>query len=43
MSYNELWLVQNVALSVGGGMRIHPCIAQVGFESSYRVFLNLYE
>lgn len=34
MNDNELWLLKNELLRVDGGMRLHPCIAQVGFESS---------
>ena len=30
---------QGALLSVGGSMGSHSCIAQVGFESSYGVFL----
>lgn len=36
---NELWLLKNALLSVGSSMGFHPCMAQVGFESSYGVFL----
>uniref|UniRef100_M1E0T1 Uncharacterized protein n=1 Tax=Solanum tuberosum TaxID=4113 RepID=M1E0T1_SOLTU len=39
MNDYELWLLKNALLSVGGGMGLHPCIAQVGFESSHGVFL----
>jgi len=42
MNDHELWLLKNALLSVDGGMGIHPCIAQVGFESSHAVFLNCY-
>uniref|UniRef100_M1DUU5 Uncharacterized protein n=1 Tax=Solanum tuberosum TaxID=4113 RepID=M1DUU5_SOLTU len=31
-------VIQGVLLSVGGDMGLHPCIAQVGFESSYGRF-----
>ncbi|WMV50683.1 hypothetical protein MTR67_044068 [Solanum verrucosum] len=34
---NELWLLKNALLSVGGSMRCHPCIAQVDFERGYGV------
>ena len=36
---NELWLLKDVLLSVGGGMGHHLCIAQVGFERGCGVFL----
>ena len=36
---NELWLLKNALLSVGGSMGCHPYIAQLGFESSHGVFL----
>ena len=36
---NELWLLKNALLSVGGNMGCHPCIAQVGFERGHGVFL----
>ena len=30
---------QEVPLSMNGGMRLHSCIAQVGFESDHGMFL----
>lgn len=36
---NELWLIKKELLSVGGSMVCHVCIASVGFESSYGLFL----
>ena len=41
MNDNELWLLKNALLSGVRGMGLHPCIAQIGFESSHGMFFNV--